>query len=167
MHAVRIPDPWIIDYKCQKNLFNLPSTGVKYLGIMSSSVIHVISVSYWTGDTFHTVNIQSYILGKTCKCHERIMPITKYCIEDARGRLMYCKFQLFSASRDIQYCINKQISILIHPFIQISFKLSNNKTPLCKPRKNYQHISYRLDQYFVLLGCLVFFKINFCVIIKY
>jgi hypothetical protein len=57
MCAIKIPDPWILDYKCHKNLFNLPSTGVKYLGSMSNSMMYGISVSYVTGVTFHRVNI--------------------------------------------------------------------------------------------------------------
>jgi hypothetical protein len=94
MCAIKIPEYLILDYKCHKNFFNLLSTRVKYLGIMSSSMVYGISVSYLKGVTFHRVNVQRYLLGKICKRHERIINIAKYFTGEARGRLMYCKCQL-------------------------------------------------------------------------
>jgi hypothetical protein len=93
-----------------------------------------ISVSYLTGVTFHRVNILSYRLGKMCKRRCRIIHVAKYFTGEAQVRFMYCKFQTFPASRDILYCINKQISVFMHPFNQTSYNLRSNKTPLGKPR---------------------------------
>ena len=163
MCAINIADPSILDHKCHKNLFNLTSTGVKYLGSMSCSVIYGIFASYLTGVTFHRVNIQRYLLGKICKCQDKVIHIAKYFVWEGRVKLMYCKFQSFPASRCILYCINTQMNVLIHLHIQTFYNLHINKTPLGKPRnKLLTHLlQSHYDQYFGMLGCLVFGKLIF------